>query len=365
MAKNHKIKKIICIVGARPNFIKIAPLLEEFKKYRNLKPILVHTGQHYNYQMSKNFFKELNIPKPDYNLKIGSGSHTWQIAKIMLKLEAVALKEKPNLIVVAGDVNSTLAGALAAAKLQIPIAHIEAGLRSFDNSMPEEINRKITDSLSDYLFVTEPSGVENLLNEGISKKKIFFVGNIMIDTLIKSKIKWQKSKVLKKLNLQKQKYAILTLHRPHNVDNIGNLKNLFQIFKELQEKIQTVFPVHPRTRKNIENAKIKTLSNILLTDPLGYIEFIALLANAKFVLTDSGGIQEEATFLKIPCLTLRKNTERPITVEKGTNTLCWTKPLILKKVNDILNNKLVKTKKPQLWDGKTAERIVEIIFNEL
>ncbi|MDD5638551.1 MAG: UDP-N-acetylglucosamine 2-epimerase (non-hydrolyzing) [Candidatus Pacebacteria bacterium] len=374
--------KLLIIVGARPNFIKVAPLIAELNRLNKLNKAaycLVHTGQHYDYEMSQVFFQELKIPKPDYNLGIGSGSHSWQTAKIMEKLEPIILKERPDVVVVVGDVNSTLAGALVAAKLRcsqtsnyptnqlLSIAHIEAGLRSFDMRMPEEINRLLTDHISDCLFVTEPAGVKNLLNEGINKEKIYLVGDIMINTLVKSKTKIQKSKILKKLNLAPKQYAVLTLHRPANVDNPENLKYLFDIFTEIQKKIKIVFPVHPRTKsqlsKMFKQAKqVNNLNNLQLVEPLGYIDFLALVSQSKFVLTDSGGVQEETTFLKIPCLTLRENTERPITIEKGTNVLCGKdRKKILKEVNKILNGREEKGQIPKLWDGKTAERIIKIL----
>jgi UDP-N-acetylglucosamine 2-epimerase (non-hydrolysing) len=356
--------KIINIAGTRPNFIKIAPLLAEQKKYPELiQPILVHTGQHYDFEMSRIFFQDLRIPKPDYNLEVGSGSHAWQTAKIMEKLEKVLLKENPNLVIVVGDVNSTLAGALTAAKLNIPVAHIEAGLRSFDMSMPEEINRRLTDHISDYLFVTELSGVKNLLNEGIERKKIFFVGNVMIDTLIKSKIKSKKSKILKRLRLESKNYALLTLHRSENVDNSKVLKQLFEGIGEIQKKIKIVFPVHPRTRKQLPDIKIEQYyNNILFTEPFGYLDFLSLESEAKFVLTDSGGIQEETTFLQIPCLTLRENTERPVTIERGTNILCGRdKEKIIREANKIIAGKQKIGKIPKYWDGKSAKKIIKII----
>jgi len=358
--------KIIYIVGARPNFMKIAPLIEEAKKCKTIKSVLVHTGQHYDFEMSQVFFKELNIPKPDYNLGVGSGSHAWQTAKIMEKLEPIILKEKPDLVIVVGDVNSTLAGALTAAKLHVPIAHIEAGLRSFDISMPEEINRRLTDQISNYLFVTEPSGVKNLLNEGISKKKIYFVGNVMIDTLKKSKAKNEKSKILKRLGLERKKYAVLTLHRPSNVDKKATLLNLFSVFKEIQNQIKIIYPIHPRTKKQIKKFNLKNylkqMNNFFLISPLSYIDMIKLVKESKFLMTDSGGLQEESTFLRIPCLTLRENTERPITIEKGTNTLCGNeKKIILQAVNKILAGKGEKGQIPKLWDGKASQRIIRIL----
>lgn len=353
--------KILCVVGARPNFVKIAPLLKEMKKYRWIRPVLIHTGQHYDYAMSQTFFRELAIPRPKYNLEVGSGSHIRQLSKIMERLEPILMKEKPNLMIVVGDVNSTLAGALTAVKLHIPIVHIEAGLRSFDMSMPEEINRRLTDHISSLLFVTEPSGLKNLLEEGISRDKIYLVGNIMIDTLTRLKLKTKDSKILKKLELEKKNYAVLTLHRPSNTDNPKTLKYLLNIFVEIQKKIKIIFPVHPRTRKVLEKLELQP-ENLRVINALGYLDFLALVSRSKFVLTDSGGIQEETTFLGIPCLTLRENTERPITINQGTNILCGNnRKKILKKVDEILRGKYKKSKVPKLWDGKTAKRIVKIL----
>ena len=365
MSGNKK-NKVLCVVGARPNFIKIAPLLEEFKKYPKFKPILVHTGQHYDYEMSEVFFKDLNIPKPNYNLGIGSGSQAEQTGKVMMEFEKVCLKENPNLVIVVGDVNSTLAAALVAVKLNIPVAHIEAGLRSSDRAMPEEINRILTDQIADYLFVSDSAGVENLKREGINKKKIFYVGNIIIDTLRKSKVKSQKSKILKKFNLKKKNYAVLTLHRPSNVDNKKIFGKIINILNKIQEKIRIILLLHPRTKKQIEvfgfKNKIDKLKNICFSEPIGYIDMLALMSNASLVMTDSGGIQEETTVLKIPCLTLRENTERPITVKVGTNIIVnRDKNKILKQVNKILSGQSKKGKIPKHWDGRTAKRIVRIL----
>jgi len=381
--------KLLIIVGARPNFIKIAPLIEEINRVNKLKYLrtyplkfcLVHTGQHYDYEMSQIFFQDLKIPKPDYNLGVGSGSHALQTAKIMEKLEPVILKEKPNLVIVVGDVNSTLAGALVAAKLrcsqllitnyQLPlIAHIEAGLRSFDMTMPEEINRRLTDHISDLLFVTEPAGVKNLLNEGIHKEKIYLVGDIMIDALVKSKPKIQKSKILSKLNLKKKNYAVLTLHRPSNVDDKKILSNLISTFNEIQKKIKIIYPIHPRAKKQIKKfgfkTRLKKMKNFIITSPIGYIDMIKLVRGSKFLMTDSGGLQEETTFLKVPCLTLRETTERPITIEKGTNILCKrNKEKIIKEVKKILSGKEKKGQTIRLWDGKTTERIVRILGEKI
>lgn len=357
-------KKVFLIVGARPNFMKISPIIDEMKKCKDkFIPILVHTGQHYDYEMSKNFFDDLELPEPDIYLGVGSGTHAEQTAKVMLEFEKVCIKEKPNLIIVVGDVNSTLACAIVAAKLCIPLAHIEAGLRSFDKTMPEEINRKITDSLSDYLFTHCEDANNNLINEGISKEKIFFVGNVMIDTLIKSKIKIQKSKIIKKLNIKD--YGLVTLHRPSNVDDKNTFLEIIHSLIEIGKHIQLIFPVHPRTQKqiNLFNFNKYFLENsIIPIQPLGYIDFLALMMNAKFVLTDSGGIQEETTFLRIPCLTIRKNTERPITIYEGTNELVGTdKEKIVNTALNILTNGGKKGKIPKLWDGKSSKRIVEIL----
>jgi len=366
--KTRKIK-IIFIVGARPNFIKIAPLIREAKKYKNIRPILVNTGQHYDWEMSKVFFKELDIPKPQYNLNVGSGSHGQQTAKIMEKLEQVLLKEKPDLVAVVGDVNSTLAGALVAAKLHIPVAHVEAGLRSFDKRMPEEINRVITDHVSDYFFVTEPAAIKNLTKEGISPKKIFYVGNVMIDTLLKLKSKSEKFKICEKFKLKPKEYAVLTLHRQENVDNKEVFREILDAIGEIQKEIKIIWSIHPRTKKQLEKfnfyAKIKKMENLVLIKPLGYLDMLSLNNQAKFVLTDSGGIQEETTAIGIPCLTLRRNTERPITVVEGTNTVVGTnKKKIIAQVSKILNGNIKKGRVPKYWDGKASQRIL-IILNRV
>jgi len=367
--KKNKIK-IICIAAARPNFMKVAPLLKEIKKYSRFKTILVHTGQHYDYAMSGSFFKELNIPKPNYNLGVRAGLHGEQTGLTMIKFEKICIKEKPDLIIVVGDVNSTLAGALVSTKLHVPVAHIEAGLRSRDMNMPEEINRILTDHISDYLFVTCKEGKTNLINEGIDKKKIYFVGDIMVDTLLKSKKKIQKINTFKKLNLKKKEYSLLTLHRPANVDDKKRLKILLQTFNLIQKKIKIIYPMHPRTAKQIKKfgleKYVKQMKNFIVTPPLGYLEFISLLMNSKFLLTDSGGLQEESTTLKIPCLTLRDNTERPVTVNVGTNVIVGTnKNKIIKEINKIISGKGKKGKQPKYWDGKTAERIIKILNNNL
>jgi len=382
--------KIVSVVGARPNFMKIAPIIEQLKiKNKNLKAklkhVLVHTGQHYDEEMSKSFFEDLNLPKPDINLGVGSASHAVQTAKIMIEFEKVCLRERPDLIIVVGDVNSTIACALVASKLGIKIAHIEAGLRSFDRTMPEEINRVLTDAISDYLFTTCEDANENLKREGIPEEKIYFVGNVMIDTLLKYKERAKKSKILEKLGLNKdlqvRSYTLLTLHRPSNVDNRETFINILKALKDVSEKIPIIFPAHPRTQRQIKifslekyfnfvniesNSCVNIRNSINLLNSLPYLDFLNLMANAKFVLTDSGGIQEETTILNIPCLTLRENTERPVTLKEGTNTIVGSNPeKIISKSMDILNGKKKKGRIPKLWDGKAAERIINILIEKL
>jgi len=363
--------KIVSIVGTRPNFMKIAALVEEFKKYKEIRHILIHTGQHYDEEMSRLFFDDLSIPKPDINLGVGSGSYDEQTENIRTGLGEVFKKEKPDLVVVVGDVNSTVAGAEAAHELGIKVAHVEAGLRSFDKTMPEEVNRIRTDKISDFLFTTEESGNVNLLNEGINKNKIFFVGNVMIDTLLKHKGKANKSEILEKLNISKNEYCTLTLHRPSNVDKKEDFENVLSIMEEVQSKIKVIFPIHPRAKKNIElfglNERVKGMKNLILTEPLGYLDFLCLMANSRFVLTDSGGIQEETTVLGVPCITLRKNTERPVTVEQGTNLIfSINKNKVIEKSLEVINNKVtVEGKIPELWDGKAAERIVDVLLGKI
>jgi UDP-N-acetylglucosamine 2-epimerase (non-hydrolysing) len=352
-------RKILLIAGARPNFMKIAPLIHELQK-TNFSWKLIHTGQHYDAKLSDIFFSELNIPKPDYNLEVGSGSHAIQTAKIMERFEPICIKENPDLVIVVGDVNSTIACALVAKKLNIKVVHVEAGLRSFDNNMPKEINRKLTDCISDYLFVSEESGLANLKNEGVDKEKIFFVGNIMIDSLFNNLEKINKSDASKVYN---EKYCILTLHRPSNVDNKDELKLLLFELIKISKLIKIIWPIHPRTKKNLLDLGLDNIineSNIILKDPIGYIDFLNLVKNSTFVLTDSGGLQEETTYLNIPCLTLRENTERPSTIDIGTNTLL-NKNEIIGNINLILAGKYKKGSIPQLWDGKTAERIIKIL----
>lgn len=357
--------KIINVVGARPNFVKIAPIQRALTASGKFDVRLVHTGQHYDAAMSDVFFKDLGIPSPDVSLDVGSGSHAKQTAEIMTRFEEILIREKPDRVLVVGDVNSTLACSVAAAKLNVPVAHVEAGLRSYDRTMPEEINRMVTDTLSDRLFTTEPSGRANLLKEGKPDSQIFFTGNVMIDSLVYAKPALERSTVLSTLGLAKDEYAVVTLHRPNNVDQEADLKRMLGILKTVARSLRVVFPVHPRTRKNLERIGAMsdlTSAGVIITEPLGYIDFIRLIRSAKAVLTDSGGIQEETTFLGIPCLTLRTHTERPITVTEGTNTLLPTDSAVVEAaVRSILDGKYKKGRIPDLWDGQAAKRIVKVL----
>ncbi len=358
--------KILNIAGARPNFMKIAPLMKTMRACSDLDARLVHTGQHYDASMSTQFFEEFDIPPPDIHLEIGSASHAVQTAKIMIAFEEVLLRERPDVVVVVGDVNSTIGCALPAVKLGIPVAHVEAGLRSFDRSMPEEINRILTDAISDTLFVTEPSGKTNLLNEGVAENRIFFVGNVMIDTLLFHKGKAAQSPILETLDMRPREYALLTLHRPSNVDHRETFSQLLLAIEAIQQRLPVIFPVHPRTRKRLEEfgllSRLDMLPNVRLVEPLGYFDFLKLTMDARLVLTDSGGIQEETTVLDVPCVTLRDNTERPITVEQGTNELVGIDPArIIETCERILDGQGKTGRIPELWDGKAAERIVTIL----
>ena len=379
--------KIISVVGARPNFMKIGPLMEEMKKHRQIESILVHTEQHYDENMSKLFFDQLELPKPDVCLGVGSGSHAQQTAKIMLEFEKVLIQEEPDLVIVVGDVNSTIACALTASKLHIKVAHVEAGLRSFDKGMPEEINRILTDCLSDYLFVTEKSGEINLLREGVDKNKIFFVGNVMIDTLLKHKERAEDSRILFNLGLEKEDgsdggkrkilpFALATLHRPNNVDVLDNFPGILEALEEIQKHLKIIYPMHPRTRANIEKFGLckrfsfldaaesaSRDSGIVILNPLGYLDFVKLMSEAKLVLTDSGGIQEETTVLGVPCLTLRENTERPVTVTQGSNSIVGTKKNnVVKAALEIITTACKKVTIPDKWDGFAAKRIIDILL---
>lgn len=366
-------KKIHLIVGARPNFMKIAPLYREFQKYeKEFELKLIHTGQHYDEKMSKFFFNDLQMPQPDEYLGVGSGSHGQQTGRIMCEYETILMKNSPDIVIVAGDVNSTTACALDAVKLNIPVAHLEAGLRSYDRSMPEEINRVVTDAISDYLLIPSTDARQNLINEGIPREKIYFVGNIMIDSLTGFMDKAEKSPILEQLRLSKNEYILVTLHRPGNVDNYESLSKILTSLHRISQEIKVVFPVHPRTMKNMRNldsteVRCKGNDRLLLTEPLGYYDFIKMQMNACVIITDSGGVQEESTYLKIPCMTLRPNTERPITITEGTNRLVQldveeiveTTRKIVSEVHSS-DNPYMKRKVPELWDGKTAGRIVEV-----
>ena len=365
--------KILSVVGARPNFIKIAPLIREMRKYQDITSILVHTGQHYDVRMAGQFFEDLQIPAPDVSLEVGSGSHAFQTAEVMKRIEPVLIETRPDVVVVVGDVNSTLAAALTAVKLHIAVAHVEAGLRSFDRSMPEEINRLATDVISDYLFVTEESGMQNLRRERIDEGKIFFVGNVMIDSLEASRRIWERSSIHTQLGLTKGHYGIVTLHRPATVDNPNVLRGLIEALGEVATQLPLIFPVHPRTRKNLSEMTQLMYPlwfgegqvpsrGLCCLEPIGYLDFMALVSNARIVLTDSGGLQEETTVLGVPCLTLRDNTERPVTITHGTNQLVGTSPAkIVEAGRGILASQPARPSTPPLWDGNAAERIVAIL----
>lgn len=360
-------KEVVCVCGARPNFMKIAPLMAEFARRGDINGYLVHTGQHYDERMSKLFFEELQIPRPDINLEVGSGSHAQQTAEIMKRFEPVLLERKPHCVLVVGDVNSTIACGLVAVKLGIRLGHVEAGLRSFDREMPEEINRILTDRISDLLFVTEQSGVDNLRREGVAEDKVFLVGNVMIDTLLANRAKAEASTILKKLALEPKGYGVLTLHRPSNVDEPEVLKAILAAFEQIQREIPLIFPVHPRTRKNLSrfglDGRLKEMPDFRLIEPQGYLDFLKLMAESRLVLTDSGGMQEETTILGVPCMTLRENTERPITIEQGTNRLVHvTTEDIIKHYREIMESDSATGQQiPDMWDGKSAQRIAKIL----
>ena len=357
--------EIILVVGARPNFMKIAPIYKELES-RGQKLLLLHTGQHYDENMSKVFFEDLGMPSPDIYLGIGSGSHAYQTGTVMIEFEKICLERNPKLVVVVGDVNSTLACAIVSSKLGILCAHVEAGLRSFDRNMPEEINRILTDSISDILLTPSLDGDENLLNEGIDKSKIFRVGNVMIDSLFSNLKTVENNDIANQLSGPSE-YALVTLHRPSNVDDFDTFNRIINSIIEISTKIKIIFPIHPRTRKMAAKFNlldhIKNSTNIILIEPVGYFDFISLMSKSKFVMTDSGGLQEETTALGIPCITLRENTERPITVSEGTNTIVGTdKDLIISTSNEILNSGGKKGQIPDLWDGKSAKRIADVLL---
>ncbi|MDH3444304.1 MAG: UDP-N-acetylglucosamine 2-epimerase (non-hydrolyzing) [Deltaproteobacteria bacterium] len=372
--------KIAHIAGARPNFIKVAPLLREMRRHAQLSPILIHTGQHYDVQMAGQFFQDLQIPKPDVSLEVGSGSHGFQTAEVMKRLEPVLEDIRPDLVLVVGDVNSTLAAALTAAKLLIPVAHVEAGLRSFDRSMPEEINRLVTDAVSEFLFVSEESGRENLLREGVNPGKIFFVGNVMIDSLMSCRPLWESLDISGRLGLRQREYGVVTLHRPSNVDAPGQLRALVESLANIAEELPLLLPMHPRTRARIKEFGLEEQFQYLSLDsatrarspmlyglePMGYLDFMSLMADARIVLTDSGGLQEETTMLGVPCLTLRENTERPVTISSGTNRLIGvSSKRITSEARCVLATAPPVKPPPPLWDGRAAERIVTVLREHL
>ena len=357
--------KIINVVGARPNFMKIAPIMAAYAGSR-IEPLLVHTGQHYDPRMSDLFFNELGIPQPDLNMGIGSGSHAQQTAAIMSAFEPLVLEHKPNAVLVVGDINSTVACGLVAVKLGIRLIHVEAGLRSGDRTMPEEINRIVTDSISDLLFCTEQSGVDNLRREGIDQARIHLVGNVMIDTLLRNRAKAEQSSILEELKLDPDRYALLTLHRPANVDDRTVFGRLLDVLEVIQRQVPVIFPIHPRTRKILSTSalggRVQQMPQLRMIDPAGYLDFVKLMASARLVLTDSGGIQEETTILQVPCLTLRDNTERPITIECGSNQLVGTRPEpILAAFRGIMEGCTRHSQTPPLWDGRAAQRIVKVL----
>jgi UDP-N-acetylglucosamine 2-epimerase (non-hydrolysing) len=351
--------KLLHVVGARPNFMKAAPVMAALSSSRAVTQQLAHTGQHYDQNMSGIFFQQLGLPTPDYNLEVGSGSHAQQTAEIMLRFEKLLLAETPDLLLVYGDVNSTIAAALVASKMGVRVGHVEAGLRSWDRSMPEEINRVLTDQISDLFFTTSKEADANLVREGISPMKVFCVGNVMIDTLVRLLPKSQEPKIAGR----QDRFLLVTLHRPSNVDAPDMLSRLWNVLSRIGKDIQVIFPVHPRTRQRLKDCRLAALdSHVVLTDPLGYLEFLWLQQHAIGVVTDSGGIQEETTYLQIPCITMRQNTERPITVELGTNILVGQDTDRLEnEIARILNGQAKKGSMPPLWDGCAGQRIANII----
>jgi UDP-N-acetylglucosamine 2-epimerase (non-hydrolysing) len=361
--------KILNVVGARPNFMKIAPVIDEMRRRSDhIRPILVHTGQHYDEAMSDSFFDDLAIPRPDINLEVGSASHAVQTARIMIEFERVLEEQRPDWVVVVGDVNSTMAATLVASKMSVRVAHIEAGLRSRDRSMPEEVNRVVTDALADLLLTPSRDANENLLAEGVAPEKIRFVGNVMIDTLFRNLERARASDVLERFGLRPKEFCAMTLHRPSNVDQKRTLEGILDALEAIQERLSIVFPVHPRTRARLEEfglaERVSAQQRLILTNPLGYLDFLQLYSNSRIVLTDSGGIQEETTALGIPCLTLRPNTERPITVTEGTNRVVGNDPETIKReALAALDAPPRPGRVPELWDGRAAARIVEAIIS--
>jgi UDP-N-acetylglucosamine 2-epimerase (non-hydrolysing) len=359
--------RIILVAGARPNFMKVAPLMRELSNHPDkFRARLVHTGQHYDADMSDIFFQDLDLPKPDRSLGIGSGSHAEQTGRIMVAFEKVCLEERSDLVIVVGDVNSTLACALTAKKLCIPVAHVEAGLRSRDWTMPEEINRVVTDTISDLLFTPSPDADQNLLREGVSPERIHFVGNVMIDSLLANLPKTESRNTLAKMGVTSGRYATLTLHRPSNVDEPKVLAGIVDVLIDLSPRLSIVWPLHPRCKKNLEAfgmlGRLENAPSVKITEPLGYLDMLSLNRHARMIITDSGGLQEEATVLRVPCITLRENTERPITVEAGCNKVVGNHPdAIRAAVFSALSRNGQHIRTPELWDGRAAERIVDVI----
>ncbi len=364
-----ELTKLLNVVGARPNFMKIAPIIRAVQACEGMQQVLVHTGQHYDDNLSRVFFDDLQIPEPDVNLGIGSGSRDEQIAAIAAAFEPVMLHEQPDAVLVVGDVNSTIACATVARRHGFPIVHVEAGLRSFDDTMPEELNRRETDQISDFLFVTEVSGMENLRREAVPGKA-FLVGNVMVDSLVASLPRIERSTILERLGLERLGYAVSTFHRPSNVDDREALLALLDTIEAICDRIPLVLPMHPRTRHSLAahalEARLEATANLTLCEPLGYIDFIRLVSRARVVITDSGGIQEETTYLRIPCLTMRDNTERPVTTTVGSNRLLGRdRARLVSALDEVLAGERQIGERPELWDGGAAERIIETLRLEL
>jgi UDP-N-acetylglucosamine 2-epimerase (non-hydrolysing) len=371
---NKKGKMIYVVAGARPNFMKIAPIVRALRGHSGLTFRIIHTGQHYDREMNDVFFEELGIPAPDVFMGAGGGSHSQQTSRIMIAFEELCLRERPHIVAVVGDVNSTLACSIVAKKLNIPVAHVEAGLRSGDMTMPEEINRLVTDSISDFFFVTEPSGIAHLRREGKEDAAIHYVGHVMVDNLLYQVEKLAhadtsvyETSLFKTTHLMnKRGYGVVTLHRPSNVDNPETLSGITSALNDIAIELPLIFPVHPRTRANLDKFDIHLGPNVILVGPQAYMPFLNLWKDATVVLTDSGGLQEETTALGVPCITIRDNTERPVTVEEGTNVLAGTDPIrIIAEVRKVLRGEGKKGRRPHLWDGKAAQRIVQILAMEL
>jgi UDP-N-acetylglucosamine 2-epimerase (non-hydrolysing) len=378
LSERPKLMRILAIVGARPNFVKIAPLMDEMSRHPDIQTYLAHTGQHYDRRMSRGFFEDLEIPEPHINLEVGSGTVVSQIAKILLRLERVMEETQPDVVMVVGDVNSTLAAALTATKMGVPLAHVEAGLRSFDRTMPEEVNRVLTDAIADYLFVTEPSGVENLLREGRSKARIYLVGNVMIDALRRFLPQAKRLPTPSALQAEGRSlvdltgpYGLVTLHRPSNVDNFATLRVIWAALERIAKEVPLIFPVHPRTQKRMEEGGIcdslqDASKGPCLVPPMSYLQFLKLQSEATLVITDSGGVQEETTALGIPCLTVRENTERPITLTEGTNLLVGLNDKrLVDEARKVIRGEGKKGHIPKLWDGYASQRIVRTLVDQI